>query len=135
MNWTLRRLLPALGVTALLMGTVSSGPAQAADEPERPTTEQRLVALEERMTVDQRRAVEEFQVWIASRGKAQLSGETAEGRRVGKLGGEGLQTMVTRKNADGTFSTRCVDSPEQYALFLLGELDGSGAQGVRQATE
>lgn len=128
-------VLPLLGATAALIGLMAAGPAVAADDDARIPATERMTALMERLTVEQREAVERFEAWIAARGTARITGETTDGRRVGKLGGEGLQTMVTRRNADGTFSTRCVDSAEQYALFLLGELESSSAQGVRQATE
>jgi len=128
-------VLPALAAAVALIGLAAGGPAVAAGDAAKPDAAQRMAALMERLTVEQRQAVEEYQAWLAGRGEAKLTGEAAEGRKVGKLGGAAMQSVVTRKNADGTTSTRCVESVEEYALFLLGEIDGAGAPGVAQATE
>jgi len=129
-------VFPILGAAAALIGLLATGPAvAAANGAKTDTAQQRLAALMERLTVEQRQAVEEYQAFVARRGAAKITGEAAEGRKVGKLGGTALQSVVTRKNADGTTATRCIESAEEYALFLLGELDGAGPAGAVQATE
>jgi len=121
--------------SALFAGALAASVTVAAEPPAGPDSATRMATLMERLTVEQRQAVEEFQAWIAKRGESRLTGTLADGRKVGKTGGEALQAMITRRNADGTFTTRCVESAEEYALFLLGEIDGAAAPGVRQATE
>lgn len=129
-----RGVLSSLGIAAVLCAALTSGPV-AAGEASKTDAGGRMAALMERLSVEQRQAVEEYQAFVARRGAAKITGESAEGRKVGKLGGTALQSVVTRKNADGTTSTRCVESAEEYALFLLGELDGAGPANALQATE
>lgn len=131
-----RRIFSALCSGALLAGALSLATgAAAAEDTAQPDAAARMAALMERMTVEQRQAVEEFRTWIARRGESRLTATLADGRGVAKLGGEGLQAMVTRKNADGTFTTRCVENPEEYAHFLLGDLDGVAVSGANEAAE
>ncbi|MCB1007735.1 MAG: hypothetical protein KDB94_02450 [Acidobacteria bacterium] len=125
-----RRLFLALATGALVASV-----GVAAETPAQPEGATRMAALMERLTVEQRQAVEEFQTWIAGRSDSHLTGTLADGRKVGRAGGDAMQTMMTRRNADGTFTTRCIESAEEYALFLLGELDAAPAPGVLQATE
>jgi len=91
-----------------------------------------MAAIYAKLTEEQRAAVEAFRAEFEA-AKAQPVQEkvSSEGRRVVKMD-RGLHVMVARKNADGTTSTACIRSADEFAAFLAGEEASHRHEGVSQ---
>ena len=110
-------------------GSESGGNTPTADNSPR---SERMAAVYAKLTSEQRASVEAFRAeFEANKGKAVESKKTAVGRTVVKVD-RGLHVMVARNNADGTKSTACVRSADEFALFLAGESETHSHEGVSQ---
>jgi len=127
--------LLALGCLAgASAGLAASGSEKggAAPASENTVRSERMAAIYAQLTEEQRASVEAFRAQFeANKGKPVESKSTAEGRTVIKVD-RGLHVMVARNNADGTKSTACVRSADEFALFLAGKSATHSHEGVSQ---